>query len=246
MKQDETRQWTNINDLLAKVGSEFSVLEEEIDITVQKEFMLTMEKLIKTPVKFKHLCQQAQENVAQLFDDSTNDDDKKQLLIALATINDITVYRAIESFCKSDHRLKKWATVALQQSRMLIQSTLMDESTVYVSTGLGGHGSLLRYFCVYLSQKNICLQPFQCNIAKQETELIVNKAGGKIEQCNYHEKYITFTLLLPLQANLKEIFEPIIDECNTYGNFLQENMIITNVKKLTTEEIDQFLASKNK
>lgn len=36
------------------------------------------------------------------------------------------------------------------------------------------------------------------------------------------------------------------DECNQYGNFLHENMIITNVKKLTDEEIMHLLHAKNK
>ena len=128
---------------------------------------------------------------------------------------------------------------------MLIQSNLLDESTVFVSTGLGGHGTLLRYFCVYIANEGVTLQPFQWDIVKKETELVVTKNQGEIEQFEQFEKYITFTLLLPIEANLKEIFNSIIDECNTYGNFLSENIIITNVKKLSIKEIDDFLASKS-
>lgn len=241
MEKGQEKLWPNMNELLSKVGSDFNVLEEEIDVNVQKEFMTMMEKLIKTPTKFKKICNKAQEYIEQLFDDSVSNEAKKQMLLALSTVDDVAVYRAIESYAKTDTDLKKWATVALQQSRMLIQSTLMDESTVYVSTGLGGHGSLLRYFCVYLAQKGVTLQPFQYDIAKKETELVITKAQGSLEQCDYFEKYITFTLLLPLKANLKEIFESIIDECNTYGHFLQDNMIITNIKKLSKEEIDKFI-----
>lgn len=48
-------------------------------------------------------------------------------------------------------------------------------------------------------------------------------------------------LLLPLKTELQPLFAGIIDECNQYGNFLHENMIITNVKKLTDEEIMHLL-----
>jgi len=75
--------------------------------------------------------------------------------------------------------------------------------------------------------------------------LVINKSQGEIEQIEQFEKYITFTLLLPIEANLKEIFNSIIDECNTYGNFLSENIIITNVKKLSTKEIEDFLETKS-
>ena len=128
---------------------------------------------------------------------------------------------------------------------MLIQSNLLDESTVFVSTGLGGHDTLLRYFCVYIANEGVTLQPFQWDIVKKETELVVTKSQGEIEQFEQFEKYVTFILLLPIEANLKEIFNSIIDECNMYGNFLSENIIITNVKKLSIEEIDDFLKSKS-
>ena len=158
---------------------------------------------------------------------------------------DISIYRSIESFQKQDTPIKPWATIALQQSRMLIQSNLLDESTVFVSTGLGGHDTLLRYFCVYVANEGVTLQPFQWDIAQKETELVISKSQGEIEQIEQFEKYITFTLLLPIEANLKEIFNSIIDECNTYGNFLSENIIITNVKKLSTKEIEDFLETKS-
>lgn len=182
--------------------------------------------------------------VDQLYEDSTSEDQKKKLLAVLATINDIAIYRKIEAFQKEDTPLKKWATVALQQSRMLIQSYLLDESTVFVSTGLGGHGTLLRYFCVYIANDGITMQPFQWDIVKKETELEITKAKGEIESSEHFEQYITFTLLLPIDAELKNIFEAIINECNTYGNFLKENMIITNVKKLGIEEIEDIVNSK--
>ena len=63
---------------------------------------------------------------------------------------------------------------------MLIQSNLLDESTVFVSTGLGGHDTLLRYFCVYIANEGVTLQPFQWDIVKKETELVVTKAKERL------------------------------------------------------------------
>lgn len=172
-----------------------------------------------------------------LFDEAIDEEKKKVLLVTLSMVNDISIYRTIEAFQKQDTPLKPWATIALQQSRMLIQSNLLDESTVFVSTGLGGHGTQLRYFCVYIANNGDHVTILSMGYCQKR-----NRTGNYKEQrgnrtIRHFEKYITFTLLLPIEANLKDIFNSIIDECNTYGNFLQEN-IITNVKKLSTEEID--------
>jgi len=241
----EERQWQNMDELLAHIGSDFSVMEEEVDVHIQQEFMRLMGKLTQTPETFKQLCTTYQEHINDLFDDTVSNEEKKKMLVVLCTLDDVATYRAIESYHKADTALQKWATIALQQSRMVIQSALSGESTVFVSTGLGGQGTLLRYFCVYLIQEGTTLQPFQYDIVCKETELAVNHAEGRIEQCENHEKFITILLLLPLKTHLKNLFEAVIDECNTYGHFLQENMIITNVKKLSTTEIEHLLTSKH-
>lgn len=240
--QDDSK-WESVNKLLSKAGTQLNILEEEIDVKVQRQFIKLLEQLIKDD-NFKLKSDEAVAHAQNLFDKTIDKEEKKTLLAILSTVNDISTYRTIEAFQKEDTPLKAWATVALQQSRMLIQSALLDESTIFVSTGLGGHGTLLRYFCVYIANEGITLQPFQWDIVKKETELVIVKNQGEIEQSNHYDKYITFTLLLPFEANLKDIFQAIIEECNTYGNFLRDNMIITNVKKLSIKEIDNFLESK--
>lgn len=101
------------------------------------------------------------------------------------------------------------------------------------------------FLCLYWPTRGSRYNLSSGIIVKKETELVVTKSQGEIEQFEHFEKYVTFILLLPIEANLKEIFNSIIDECNTYGNFLSENIIITNVKKLSIEEIDDFLKSKS-
>lgn len=241
MENEEENGWKSINDLLSKSG-ELNILEEEIDVNVQRQYMALLDRLLKNNPRFKELLDEVHGQTDKLFDDTTDEDEKKRLLVLLAMIDDVAVYRTIETFSKTDTPLKKWAVIALQQSRMLIQSTLLDESAVFVSTGLGGHGHQLRYFCVFIANEDVTLQAFQYDIIQKETELMIAQSKGSVEHFEHYDHYVTLTLLLPINANLKEIFMDIIDECNTYGNFLRENMIITNVKKLTVEEIDELLS----
>jgi hypothetical protein len=47
--------------------------------------------------------------------------------------------------------------------------------------------------------------------------------------------------MLPLQSDLKQIFRNIIEECNQYGDFLDDDMIVTNVKIMSRNEILDML-----
>ncbi|MDR1415137.1 MAG: hypothetical protein LBI96_04935 [Odoribacteraceae bacterium] len=235
----EDKHWKSIDDLISKTGKSLNILEEEIDIAVQRQYMIMARSLPLVERDYEGARQRARDEMHLLADETTSDNDKKRLLVLLATVEDVPVYRVIEAFAKLDTPLQKWATVALQQSRMLIQSALLDEATIFLSTGLGGQGGSLRYFCVFVA--NTRMQPYQREVVEKETEMSVERLKGSIEQFDVHGRYITVTILLPVNANIKDTFKAIIDECNTYGGFLNEQIIITNVKKLTVEEIDDFL-----
>lgn len=236
----------SIEQLLAMAGSNLNILEEEVDVQVQKEYMELAAQLSKNPENYPALSKQYLENINDLFDEAIDEEVKKRMLVVLASLDDVAVYRTIENFSKQATSLQKWAIVALQQSRMLLQSTLLDDPGVFISTGLGGHGLLLRYFCVFFYRLPGELQSFQQNILKNETEAAITTAGGTLESVESHPDYTTMLLLLPLKTELHSLFSGLIDECNQYGNFLHENMIITNVKKLSDEEIRRLLTNRHK
>ena len=209
----------DIDQLLAMAGSNLSILEEEVDIKVQKEYFEMVNLLSKRTENYQKTSKQYLENINDLYDDTIDPEIKKKMLVVLATLDDVSVYRAIENFSKQDTPLKKWAIIALQQSRMLLQSTLLDDPGVFISTGLGGQGLLLRYFCVFFYRVPGDLPSFQQNTLKNEAETAINNAQGCIESTEFKGNYAVMLLLLPLKTELQPLFAVIIDECNLYGNF---------------------------
>lgn len=231
----------DIEQLLTIAGSNLNILEEEVDLKVQQDYFNLLYTVSQDGNTFPNIQKEYLEHINDLFDENTDDETKKRMLVVLATIDDVVVYRTIEHFSKQASSLQKWSVIALQQSRMLLQSSLLDDPGIFISSGLGGNGLLLRYFCVFVNRIPEGLPAFQQNILKNELETALHKANGKIESIKFQPEFTSALLLLPLQADLQGLFSDLIDECNLYGNFLHENMIVTNVKKLTKKEINKLL-----
>jgi hypothetical protein len=122
-----------------------------------------------------------------------------------------------------------------------LQSSLLDEQQIFISTGLGGKGQKLRYFVVFLNNEGKELSGMQKKLLQDELKFVVEKNEGEVEEFTEMLDYSSAVVILPLKAALKDIFRGIIDECNQYGNFLQDDMVITNVKRLNPVEIVEIL-----
>ena len=112
---------------------------------------------------------------------------------------------------------------------------------MFISTGLGGKGSLLRYFIVLLSKKRNALNEIQKKIIHGEFEFLLNKNDSELESITFYDKFVTMVVLIPLHITIKEFFREGINECNQFGNFLRANFLVTNVKQLSADEINEFL-----
>ena len=61
------------------------------------------------------------------------------------------------------------------------------------------------------------------------------------ESIDFMEGFSSFLVMLPLTVDIKKVFQNVIEECNQYGDFLNEDMIVTNVKVMSRSEIIQLL-----
>jgi len=234
---DEEYLYSKIQEALRNVPENFNILEEQIDVQLQMDYFAFAREL-----REEEDLEQFQEQRDALFDPEVPEEKKKKILVALASTAVVEDFRQIEKYLKTpDPVLKDWAILALQESRMLLQSSLLGEQQVFISTGLGGKGRNLRYFVVFLNKEGNALTKMQHNLLKDELKFVIEKNEGEVEDFKELLDFTTATVILPLKAQLKEIFRGVIDECNQYGHFLEEDMVITNVKKLNTAEIVEVL-----
>lgn len=228
-----------IQNLLGNLKGTYNVLEEQIDIDTQLEYF-EESKRVKKALDSEEIIKRRND----LFSESLTIDEKKLLLNKLACVDNVEVYRALEKYkADPDSELKDWASLALHENRLLLESALLDENQVFISTGLGGKGTKLRYFIVFLAYKDYVLGNLEEKVITSETNYIFSKYNAEVEEIKVTHNLATIKAIIPMETQLNEIIEQTIENCNVFGDFLQANFIVTNVKELTFDEIEKVLQS---
>jgi hypothetical protein len=237
MMEQEENIFEKIQELLGNFKGNYSILQEQVDIDVQMEYFESSKKIRKAKKVLN-----PNGLIDELNSSGSDLDQKKKALIRLASIDQVEAYRAIEDYRKNaDPELKDWATLAMQESRVLLESSFLDENQVFISTGLGGKGSNLRYFIVLIARKGLEFGDLQRKIISNELSFIFNKYSCELEEVEFTERFAAIKALIPLNISLNSLFNEIVDECNQYGDFLHANVIVTNVKVLSFDEISDYL-----
>jgi hypothetical protein len=238
MSQGDT--YNQLKKLLADSGGKFNILEEQIDIDLQVEFFEMINDLKKDANESED-SQGLDEVEKSLKDKGVSIQEKKQLLVNLSGINDNPeAYRIIERFVKTkDNELENWATLALQHSRINLESHFLDEQQVFISTGLGGKQEKLRYFIVCKFKEEIEVSDAQKKIVITEFEHIFGEYHSVIEKIKHRKQYFSVLALIPIDVSLNEVIKAAIDESNNYGDFIHSKFLVTNVKILHKNEIEQ-------
>lgn len=227
-----------IQGMLNKKSIGLNILEAQIDVDKQVEYFDYVKK-----IKEEYNEEENKVNHDDLFDPEKSIDEKKHALCLLAKQEDVSAFRTIEKYLEApDEELKEWAQLAYNEGRMILESALLDESQIFISTGLGGKGQNLRYFVVLISNNGESLSNLHQNIIKKEFEFSLSKHKGELETLEFMDIYATITCIVPINVPLYQVLREAVDESNQIGDFLQENFIVTNVKKFTLQEIDEFVA----
>lgn len=238
---EEDNIYKKIQEAISSLPENFSVLEEQIDVELQMEYFN-----YGRDMKAGFSPEMVLQHQADLFDSAVPLDEKKNLLVLLASQEKVEAFRTIEKYAnKPDPELRDWSILALQESRMVIQSSLMDEQQVYISTGLGGRGQKLRYFVVIVGREDdVVFSPVQMKLLKNELEFAITKIDGELEEMTFQKNLAIAVMLLPVKSDIQGVFFNVINECNQYGDFVRQDIIITNVKRMSIDEIKLFVNRK--
>jgi len=234
----EENIYKKIQDLFADFKGNLNIMEDQIDFDVQSEYF-NYTKTIDKKLDPEDIIR----NKEDIFRQHLPEEDKKCMLVQLASIASVEAFRTIERFASDpDHNLQDWAKLALKESKLLLESKILDENQILISTGLGGKGLKLRYSVAFIAKNNQSLSDLQKRIIRDELFFAIKRCKGEIEEIKMHRNIAAITLLIPINVSLQNLFDNIISEINQLGNFLYRNYLITNVKILTLDEIREFIS----
>ena len=230
----------HLGEILKQNPQSLTIVEEQIDIDIQMEYFKVSKEHKESDSEDIDISEKE-----KLTDVDVSIEEKKQILNKLAILENVEAYRAIEAFynAQTDAYMQSWSALALKESKMMLESSLLDEKQILISTGLGGKKSKLRYFIVFVSKSLEAFTETQQKIIKSEVDFLFQESRSEVESIDFDEGYSKIVSLIPLDIPIKETITSVIDECNQYGDFIMPNFIITNVKKLSTQEITDFLNS---
>ncbi|MBI5540939.1 MAG: hypothetical protein HY951_12820 [Bacteroidia bacterium] len=231
-----------INELLGQTPDKFQIIEENIPIDIQVEYF-DYSKRVREESDYENVM------IVKdlLFNPLTVLPLKKEILSKLAFIDKPEAYRTIEKYLLNpDNDLEYWAKLALLENKMLLESSILEQNHILISSGLGGKNNKLRYFLVVFLKEGFLFDEMRKKVVLNEFDVVLKKNHCNTEQLKFYKYFFTLTVLVPLDVSLKNAFVTAIDECNQFGGFLMDNYIVTNVKKLNAKEIKDFISRQSK
>ncbi len=174
----------------------------------------------------------------KLFDKDLSLDERKKLLIQLASVDDIQAYKTLEEFSKSAlaQEVSDFVKIALQESRTLLQSSLLGEPSILITSGLGGKDDKLRYFAILYANEKKDFTSTQTQIIEKETKFIAEENDCEIEKIDFHGYFVILLLFIPYSMAPSDFLDNLIENINYLGNFISTDYILRNDKTLSAEE----------
>jgi hypothetical protein len=219
-------------------SNSFSLMEDAVDLAIQKEYLKLSETIDFDNVDFKDVLRESK----KLLSENTPIETKKKILILLAHFRTAESYRIIEKYLHhSGGELRDWALLSLKECRTFLESDLLEMEGGFLSTGLGGKGNKLRYYFIVSSKGGLTFAETHRNTLQKGFETISQKYNSEIEEINFEINYAMIGIFIPMDVAVGDVIEEGISECNTMNEFLICHYYVTNVKKPTSEEISKYL-----
>lgn len=234
-KRNQEEMMAKMREIALQNPENIRIIETSVDADLQIEFFETLQRLADIDEEY---------NIEALYSelncDETALDRKKDILATLTSLGEVESFRLLEDYLKiANDEIKTWAFLACQQGRMFLESKLLEESKIYIASGLGGSDYKLRYIFAFASV-NEDFSESQKGVVTGEIEYFLKKNEAEIENVEFLNKYVVCTALVPLYVDLVELMQQIVEEINQYGGFLHENVFLTNEKMVTVLELNEI------
>lgn len=239
MKNGGKNGYDEVKKALSEIGNNFFILEAQIDVKTLKTYF-RLSRLLKSISAEERLIAR----VCDLKDEGVSLNRKRMILSALAMSKDPSSYRIIEDFSTdSMPELNDWVILAENESRLTLESAFTGVKRILISSGLGGRKNKLRYLIV-LKFVGKELMGYQRELVQGEAECVFEKEGCELEDLREERAYFFLKVLIPIRADVASLVTKLLVQINEFGSFIDSEPLITNVKELDWEEVDEIYREK--
>jgi len=233
-------------DTFQNMGGQFHILENRVPLLHQFEYFEYARKLRKRKQK-KWTDNDFIQFKEKLESGEISKEEKKKILVMLAMSAEVRAFRLLELYLKHpDEELVNWASMALIESRIAIESELSGVNKVYISTGLGGKDGKLRFYVLIASSRGVTFEEYQRKVIETEFNYLLPQNDCDIDRLTISDNYIELVFLIPFTSDIRKILEKVVSECNFYGDFLSNTLTVTNVKEFSQDEVNQVITRQKK
>lgn len=214
-----------IRKFFESLPDKFNLLEEGIDLETQKEYIDLSHRFERG-----ELTEEETLNLgAILLNPKTPIEAKKKALSLLTHLGTILAFRQIEKYRNDpDQELKQWSALALQECKMFLESELMEESSGFIASGMGGLHDRLRFYFLILPSTERAFKSTEKNIIKDEITLVSKNLNSIVEFFDFSDTFVGMIVLIPMDVAVGTFIETGIKNCNELGNFVFEHYYVTN------------------
>lgn len=234
-----TDKYNEIRNFLESIPETFQIMEAGIATQTQKEYLEYSDSFDRGELTDEDTLRLG--HILRMVD--TELTVKKKTLTLLAHLGTITAYRQIEKYYENaDPELKAWATLALQECRMFLESNLLDDSVGFIATGLGGLKDKIRFYFLVLPLTGAQFTAMQQEIIESELGHVAKNLNCILETFKPCNTFVGLTALLPHDVAVATFIETGIKKCNELGDFVLEHYYVTNQNIPDEAEINDIIS----
>lgn len=221
----------------------FNVIEEPIDMELQINYLKRSKRLRKQRKKLEDVLAQ----LPLLYDEHTRLEEKRDLVIILAGFDQVEAFRALEAYKQvADGDMKPYIALAYQEAKIALESSLLDEKFTFISSGLGGKGTKLRFFICLFHADMQAYSAVQQKILRNELNYVFSQHQAECETIEFSGSFAKIFALMPFTAEAHTIVAQVAKECNSqHDTFISSDFILTNVKSLDDSEIERYVNARD-
>lgn len=244
--EEYRRQLDELKSILSDPNYSVHILEQEIPLEVQKEYFVFSEKM-KKDRSFEDVEEEDFDFMKKLVADPEEDLYKRKFyLCVLSMQHKVPLFRFLQSLV-GDERMeavKDWLSMVVLDCQMAIEKELSGKQQVLVSCAMGGKDKKIRFYALMMAREDKPFEEYQKKVIENEVLDGLKAMNVDVEMFRIREQVVEIQMLVPFDMIDVGRFERLVEECNVYGNFLDKNVIITNMGVFTEEMIQNKLSKR--